>query len=65
MQLTEVVFVLISLVRYLLLGGPSAVVCLVRRVPGLSLPLEEFLVSLARVHTDLQGGLPWRIKMHL
>ena len=39
---------------------PSALaaVCVVRGVPGLSLPLEEFLVSPARVHTDLQDGLP-------
>lgn len=31
---------------------------LVWSVPGLSLPLKVFLVSLARIHTDLQDGLP-------
>lgn len=32
-------------------------------VLGLVLPLEELLVSLAGVGTDLQAGLPWRINI--
>lgn len=48
----QAVLVSVSLVRYLLLGGPSAMAHVGQGVPGLSLPLKEFLVSPARVQTD-------------